>query len=522
MSPELIRLLTTWVLPPVLGAIIGYVTNDIAIRMLFRPLEEWRILGIRVPLTPGIIPKQRLALAESIGRMVSEHLITEDAIREHLTADSFRSSLRASIGSLTQRALAASPSSLTRSAQGLWNGSLRALAGGILGRFLRSTGFLASVRSVVARLVAALGDRLLSDIASSEGLKKLARTRVVPLLAGGKAAGWVRSAVARWAGRHVTENTPLEQLLPDAAVEGLTDALRAAYPSIRRALLAFLRAPGARRELETRGRQFLHDVLDRLNSLQRFFVSMAQYDRTLHEKMPEIVDDALGHIEAFLEDPASADRFADSVRSALQGLRRKGLRDLGAEWGIDLEKRLPALAERLAGAIDAERLAQLLEDGLDRFFEENGTRSLRELAGRLLGLQEHEVVDGVSNAVLDYLTREETAERLTETLEGFLGGLLSQERPIGELIGIDAAGKASIDEFLNERARDLLEARLPEFVQGFDIRRMVVDRINKLDVAQVESLLVMVIAKHLKWINIFGALLGALIGTIQSVVSVLT
>jgi hypothetical protein len=217
MSPELFRLLVTWVLPPALGAVIGYVTNDIAIRMLFRPLTEKRILGIRVPLTPGIIPKQRHALAESIGRMVSEHLITEDAVKEHLQAESFRSGLQNAISSLTQRALAASPSRLGRGAQGLWNGSLRSLTGGIIGRFLRSPGFLASVRSVVTRLVATLGDRLLSEIASAEGLKKIVRTRVVPLLAGAKAAGWARSAVRRWARRHVTENTPVAQLLPEAA-----------------------------------------------------------------------------------------------------------------------------------------------------------------------------------------------------------------------------------------------------------------------------------------------------------------
>ena len=49
MSAQTIRIITL-VLPPVLGAIIGYVTNAIAIRMLFRPLTEKRILGLRVPL----------------------------------------------------------------------------------------------------------------------------------------------------------------------------------------------------------------------------------------------------------------------------------------------------------------------------------------------------------------------------------------------------------------------------------------------------------------------------------------
>jgi uncharacterized membrane protein YheB (UPF0754 family) len=172
--------------------------------------------------------------------------------------------------------------------------------------------------------------------------------------------------------------------------------------------------------------------------------------------------------------------------------------------------------------MDQDRVAQALEGGIDRFFEHNGRRPVRELAGRLLGLQEHEAVEALTNAALRYLTREETAGSLGETLEGFLARLLEEKRPIGELLGIAADDKARLDDFLAERAGDLLAARLPEVVGGFDIRRLVEERINKLDVAQVESLLMIVIAKHLKWINVFGALLGALIGLIQSFVSVLT
>ena len=62
--------LLSWVAPPVVGAAIGFITNDIAIRMLFRPLREYRVLGIRVPFTPGIIPRRRRELAEAIGRMI--------------------------------------------------------------------------------------------------------------------------------------------------------------------------------------------------------------------------------------------------------------------------------------------------------------------------------------------------------------------------------------------------------------------------------------------------------------------
>ena len=87
-----------WILPPLLGAIIGYVTNRIAIKMLFRPLTAKRIFGIRVPLTPGVIPRNRFDLARTIGRMVSEQLLSPEALREQLEQAEFRSSIARWIG----------------------------------------------------------------------------------------------------------------------------------------------------------------------------------------------------------------------------------------------------------------------------------------------------------------------------------------------------------------------------------------------------------------------------------------
>ena len=76
--------LLPWLAPPILGAVIGYVTNRIAIQMLFRPRAEKRILGFHVPFTPGIIPKNRNELAESIARAVAGELISPEAVRARL------------------------------------------------------------------------------------------------------------------------------------------------------------------------------------------------------------------------------------------------------------------------------------------------------------------------------------------------------------------------------------------------------------------------------------------------------
>jgi len=69
---------------PAIGAVIGYITNDIAIRMLFRPHRAKYILGVHVPFTPGIIPKERERIAEAVGDAISENLMNRETLERNL------------------------------------------------------------------------------------------------------------------------------------------------------------------------------------------------------------------------------------------------------------------------------------------------------------------------------------------------------------------------------------------------------------------------------------------------------
>ncbi|NDC78344.1 MAG: DUF445 family protein, partial [Chitinophagia bacterium] len=53
---------------PVISAFIGWVTNWVAIKMLFHPRRPIRFLGLTVQ---GIFPKRQRQFAERLGRMVS-------------------------------------------------------------------------------------------------------------------------------------------------------------------------------------------------------------------------------------------------------------------------------------------------------------------------------------------------------------------------------------------------------------------------------------------------------------------
>jgi len=76
-----------YLIGPAVGAVIGYITNDIAIRMMFRPHRAKYFLGIHIPFTPGIIPKEKDRIASSIGKAVSENLMNREVLEKSLLSD---------------------------------------------------------------------------------------------------------------------------------------------------------------------------------------------------------------------------------------------------------------------------------------------------------------------------------------------------------------------------------------------------------------------------------------------------
>ncbi|NEP10631.1 MAG: DUF445 domain-containing protein [Symploca sp. SIO2C1] len=64
------------VVPPVAGAVIGYFTNDLAIKMLFRPYKPIYIAKRQLPLTPGLIPRNQERLAKRIADTIMGSLLT--------------------------------------------------------------------------------------------------------------------------------------------------------------------------------------------------------------------------------------------------------------------------------------------------------------------------------------------------------------------------------------------------------------------------------------------------------------
>ena len=88
---------TSYIIAPLLGGVIGYITNDIAIRMLFRPHTAKYVFGIHIPFTPGIIPKEKGRIAEAVGGVISENLMNKEVLERYLLSEDMIGKIRSAV-----------------------------------------------------------------------------------------------------------------------------------------------------------------------------------------------------------------------------------------------------------------------------------------------------------------------------------------------------------------------------------------------------------------------------------------
>ena len=79
-----LELANLWIffVPPIAGSIIGYFTNDIAIKMLFRPYKAIYIGKRKLPFTPGLIPSNQERLAQKVSDTIMGSLLTPSELHK--------------------------------------------------------------------------------------------------------------------------------------------------------------------------------------------------------------------------------------------------------------------------------------------------------------------------------------------------------------------------------------------------------------------------------------------------------
>lgn len=86
----------SWVLVPLLGGIIGFLTNWVAVQMLFRPRQP--VLGFQ-----GLIPRRQPDLAKSVSKVIADELLNSEELLKPLETMDLRNEFDGLVGTALER-----------------------------------------------------------------------------------------------------------------------------------------------------------------------------------------------------------------------------------------------------------------------------------------------------------------------------------------------------------------------------------------------------------------------------------
>lgn len=517
-----------WILPPLLGAIIGYVTNRIAIKMLFRPLNPKRVLGMRVPLTPGVIPRNRYDLARTIARMVSEQLLSPSALREQLDTPEFRRNLA---GWIRDRrvALMQAPIALPSGGAGA-NGhpvdendsgpqpldGLDGLIEELLAAFLASPQCAAMVHSLADTVARDVGGKRVSDITSADRLTDFVHGSVLPTLGNPELGNTASEFVSNWIRDQLNQNKRLKEYLTPENLEALQALIRNNLPTATWLLFNWMRSPDMSRKLVQIGQEWVEDTVRQQGLLTRAILSISGKKEEAIRDMPNIIGHIIDEAERSLSTPEMQDLVAEAVGVTLDRISARRIK-----WLIGRnEQTIYWMADRATkGAFTAlsQTSRASVREAATRFYETNSNATLGEMAERTLGVQTAAVSQLTAGLMLDYLTAPETPAQITGLARGLGGNGDGEARAVtlGELIPLSDEAGERLDAHLSDQVVGFLSDQLPELSRIIDVETLVTNRIDSFETRDVEQLVMSISGKHLRWINWFGAGLGAMIGLIQ-------
>jgi uncharacterized membrane protein YheB (UPF0754 family) len=439
-----------WIIPPLAGALIGYITNAVAVKMLFRPLGEIRIFGIRLPFTPGVLPRQRHRLADNIGVMVERELLTEDILRARIRREDVRSGFAQSIAVYT-------------------------------------AGFLNIPLETHSRLILSLIRNCINSSIPDALIATVPEIMKFPPAMPGR--GLMGSSIGEILGAE--RSAALKQRL-DAFLTGefhrnaegisafTAQLLEEIYPGLIGSFIQYLERPSIRKELEIHGHIFFNNAILKLNVLQRFFLSTGQYDKTLHDRMGEIITDLIRHLREILET-------------------------------ADIRRRLIMFA----GALIQEELSRESAAGtLGKFMEHFIVPLLNRPLGELVVLMHGNDIRPALKDILAWLREKVRDEKtLADAVKKY------GKRSLAEILHIAPEKKEKLDLLIRDKLLNLAEEQSGAALKAVNIRTLVSEHIDSMDMLSVERIVLDVMASQLKWINFFGAILGALIGIFQALLS---
>jgi len=502
----------------------GYAGAWLAVRMLFRPRRPVKLFGVTV-FPQGMIPRHRERLANAIGKAVGEDLVSSETIHEELIGKDFlRNKIQAVVDGYTDELLSedypslieALPSGLREPVLDAISALQRKLAEHIH-QVLRSDESRKAIEGFVTRRVDEVLGMRVSEMIDDETFAKInafLEERIARAVHSNVFENNIRDFIGRRLDDLINAETPLSSMFtPDAVALLKEKANEQIEPAIHQ-LTELAAAERTREQIGALIKHEVHDYYENLSFFKKIFVSrenlLQEVDQLVNESFPKRIEETLRGT-FFAEEARSF--ISTNIDSAMS-------RPLSVVIGKVAPDQLTRLKEQVTRSVLSLLQSEQTTSGVAVYIRTTLEKLRPHSIDAILQLvhpeSEEKLKQMLSRGLVDILAREESSNIINEILADQVNRLLS--RPIGRLgdhIPEDKLRTAS--HSVTDAIITAVSAKLPDAIREFDVGGVVKEKIKNYPAEKLESLVLSVAKEHLRTIELFGALFGFIIGTLQAI-----
>jgi uncharacterized membrane protein YheB (UPF0754 family) len=522
IDPDLKRYLIAlaWVL---IATVHGYGAAWLAIRMLFRPYNPVKLFGITV-WPQGMIPRHRERLAQTIGNAVGNELVSQETVLNALfEADFFHRKVEGFISSYTQDLLNTSYPSLI---EALPKGARAPVLDAISALQLRLadyiTGILkdeetvAAITSFIDRRVDELLATRLNEAVTPERFEQIVgfvEERFRGLVTETQFERQIRDFVGLRLDELAHSQATLAEVFTEETVALIKERVDREVPPIVQHLAEIATSKGTRTQLGGLIKREVDDYYAQLSFFKKIFISRER----IHSEVDEMVNKTLPRrVEEFLHGQAFEQQAEEFLNTTIDSVLARPVNELVGQIAPD---KLAMIKDQVSGRLLALARSPELQTTVSAYATDAlanlRPHSLRALLQHVSPESAPRLKSFLSKSLLSVLAREETAQAINGVLHAQIERLLAT--PIGRLT--DHVSEAAVERAataLSERITQAARERLPSAIAEFDVGGIVRRKVADYPTEKLEALVLSVAQQHLKTIELFGAVIGLMIGILQA------
>ena len=211
-------------------------------------------------------------------------------------------------------------------------------------------------------------------------------------------------------------------------------------------------------------------------------------------------------------------KVSDRLDGVLYGIcnSQQSIREFAVRY-LD-EKEIDIASEKLEQRICHAICNKLSDEAIGENIADVAIRHVQEkLSGSILGGIGSVVLETMKDSAkrlladnINEMLRKNASEMVDNMVKGELHGL--QDKPISELVATNAETLARIKDVCLRIYKSLITNNLPKILETINIQKIIEDRLNAMDMAETERLIISIMDKELKALVWFGVALGFVMG----------